>query len=124
MARMAKCVCGGLVVTCTGEPKKVSLCHCQACQRRTGSSYGVAAFFDREDVRAEGPSKSYSRPSDKGFPVDFHFCPNCGSTVYWEPQRMPNLIAVGIGAFADPSFPAPTQAVYTQYRHPWVNDVI
>lgn len=37
---------------------------------------------------------------------------------------MPDLIAVGIGSFADPGFPAPTQAVYAQYRHPWVNDII
>ena len=34
---------------------------------------------------------------------------------------MPDLIAVGVGSFADPGFPAPTQAVYDQYRHPWVN---
>ncbi|MGD9478665.1 GFA family protein [Shinella sp. G-2] len=121
MARIASCVCGSLRVTCSGEPSKISLCHCLACQRRTGSSYGVAAFFARHDVRVEGSSTCYSRQSDKGFPVDFHFCPECGSTVYWEPQRMPDLIAVGIGSFADPSFPAPTQTVYGEYRHTWVN---
>jgi hypothetical protein len=107
-------------VHCAGEPKKVSLCHCLACQKRTGSSYGIAAFFERPDVRVDGASKCYTRDSDRGFPVSFHFCPDCGSTVYWEPQRMPALIAVGVGCFADPAFPAPTQAVYEQHRHPWV----
>jgi hypothetical protein len=121
MARLATCACGSLRVTCAGEPRKVSLCHCLACQKRTGSTYGVAAFFDRPGVRVEGPSRCYSRPSDSGFPVRFHFCPDCGSTVFWEPQRKPDLIAVGVGSFADPGFPAPTQAVYDQYRHPWVN---
>ncbi|MGV1964194.1 GFA family protein [Agrobacterium sp. 22-222-1] len=124
MARLASCTCGALQAICTGEPTKVSLCHCLACQRRTGSTYGVAAFFNRQNVRIEGQSTSYSRKSDSGFPVMFHFCPSCGSTVYWEPQRMPDFIAVGTGSFADPGFPAPTQAVYDEHRHPWVSIAI
>lgn len=121
--RLATCACGKLCVACLGEPAKVSLCHCLACQRRTGSTYGIAAFFERERVRVTGEYKSFSRPSDSGFPVTFHFCPACGSTVFWEPQRQPVFIAVGVGSFADPAFPAPTQAVYTEHRHPWLKDV-
>lgn len=100
----------------------MSLCHCLACQRRTGSPYGIAAFFDRADVAVGGTGTRYVRPSDSGFPVTFHFCPTCGSTVYWEPERRPDWIAVAVGAFADPGFPAPTQAVYAEHRHPWVKD--
>jgi hypothetical protein len=33
---------------------------------------------------------------------------------------MPDLIAVAVGAFADPSFPAPSQAVWDERRHHWV----
>jgi hypothetical protein len=40
--------------------------------------------------------------------------------VFWEPARKPEAVAVAVGAFADPSFPAPTQAVWDQRRHPWV----
>nr|WP_163269830.1 GFA family protein [Chelativorans alearense] len=124
MARIATCTCGNLRVACAGEPEKVSLCHCLACQRRTGSTYGIAAFFRKEDVHVEGSSRRYARPSDSGFPVTFHFCPSCGSTVFWEPQRKPELLAVAVGAFADPAFPAPVQAVYAEHRHPWVEDPI
>lgn len=123
MTRIATCVCGNLRVTCASEPAKVSLCHCLACQKRTGSTYGIAAFFSREDVRVEGPSKSYERQSDRGFPVRFHFCPDCGSTVFWEPQRKPGAVAVGVGSFADPKFPAPTQSVHGEHRHAWVSDL-
>lgn len=92
MAGMASCACGSLRVTCAGEPIKVSVCHCLACQKRTGSTYGVegvAAFFSREDVRVDGLSKCHTRQCDRGFPVRFNFCPDCGSTVFWEPQRKP-----------------------------------
>lgn len=98
----------------------VALCHCRDCQRRTGSTYGVAAFFARADVTPQGTSRSFIRQSDSGHTITFHFCPDCGSTIYWEPSRKPELIAVAVGAFADPAFPAPTRAVYEQYRHPWV----
>ncbi|MFC6489032.1 GFA family protein [Nitratireductor sp. GCM10026969] len=107
-------------MTCIGEPEKVSLCHCLACQRRT---YGIAAFFRRDALSIEGASNCYTRPSDSGFPVSFHFCPGCGSTVWWEPRRMPELIAVAVGAFADPDFPAPTQAVHSEFRHRWAGDI-
>ena len=43
--------------------------------------------------------------------MTFHFCPECGSTLFWEPERMPPLIGVAVGAFADPSFPQPEQSV-------------
>ncbi len=120
MARIATCSCGRLRVACAGEPRKVSLCHCLDCQKRTGSAYGIAAFFPREAVTATGAATRFTRASDSGHPVTFHFCPNCGSTVYWEPARLPHLVAVAVGAFADPDFPAPSQAVHDQHRHGWV----
>jgi hypothetical protein len=120
-ARSATCACGQLRVLCHGDPISVSLCHCLACQRRTGSTYGIAAFFRAENVEAAGRAQDYSRPSDSGFDVTFCFCPDCGSTIYWKPSRMPNLVAVAVGAFADPAFPKPTQAVYAEHQHHWVD---
>jgi hypothetical protein len=32
----------------------------------------------------------------------------------------PGLVAVAVGAFADPGFPPPTVSVYEARRHPWV----
>ena len=118
--RTARCACGALRVRCRGEPVKVSLCHCTACQRRTGSAFGIAAFFPRAAVAAEGESRSFERPSDSGHRVRFHFCPACGSSVFWEARRMPGLLAVAVGAFGDRDFPAPTQAVHRETRHRWL----
>jgi hypothetical protein len=118
--RTASCACGALTVACEGEPALVSACHCLDCQRRTGSAFGVAVFFAREKVHPEGASKSFSRTSDTGSGVTFHFCRDCGSTVWWEPARKPDVVAVALGAFADPTFPAPIQAVFEERKHPWV----
>jgi hypothetical protein len=98
----------------------VSLCHCLACQKRTGSTYGIGAFFARTEVEPTGRATAYTRTSDSGHEVTFHFCPDCGSTVYWTPHRKPEIVGVAVGAFADPAFPAPTQAVFGEHRHRWV----
>ena len=121
--RIATCACGQVRVACSGEPLKVSLCHCRECQRRSGGPFGIAAFFPRDAVAATGEMREFRRASDSGFDVVFRFCPDCGSTVFWEPRRRPDMVAVGVGCFADPDFPAPTQAVYREHRHPWACDI-
>jgi hypothetical protein len=120
-SRLATCACRQLRVNCSGEPTKVSLCHCTECQKRTGSTYGVAAFYDADQVMPEGETRTFTRDSDSGYRVTFHFCPNCGSTVFWTPHRKPHAVAVAVGSFADPQFPAPTQSVYREHRHSWVD---
>lgn len=119
--RTAHCSCGRLSITCVGDPVSVSLCHCLACQRRTGGPYGIAAFFKREQVEIMGESSDYKRQSDSEYSVDHRFCPHCGSTVFWYPERMPDLVAVGVGSFADPSFPAPAKSVHQEHRHHWID---
>jgi hypothetical protein len=119
VARTASCSCGKLSVTCEGDPVRISICHCNACQKRTGSVFGAQARFPRERVRIEGQSTTYERIGDSGKPVTFHFCPACGATVYWVLANAPGLIAVPIGAFADPTFPPPRHSVYEANRHPW-----
>lgn len=120
MKREATCACGGLKVSCAGDPALVSLCHCVACQRRTGAPFGVAAFFPRETVEISGADRRFERSSDAGYGVRFHFCGDCGSTVFWEPSRMPDLLAVAVGSFGDPAFPAPSQEVHADSRHEWI----
>lgn len=39
MERIAECHCGALKVIASGEPDRVYLCHCKACQRRTGTAF-------------------------------------------------------------------------------------
>jgi hypothetical protein len=121
-SRSAKCHCGELELVCTGEPRRISMCHCLECQRRTGSAFSVAVFYLREQVRiVSGSSGTFERDSASGYPVSFHFCRRCGSNVWWEPARLPELVGVALGAFEDPGFPRPEQSVWTQHKHEWLD---
>jgi hypothetical protein len=122
--REATCGCGQLMIVCTGEPTRVSMCHCFACQRRTGSTFGVQAWFPRDAVSINrGVGKQYERRADSGRMVILNFCPNCGTTIYWTAEQRPDLIAVAVGTFADPSFQMPRHSVWEKRQHPWITSI-
>ncbi|MEN8164885.1 MAG: GFA family protein [Acidobacteriota bacterium] len=119
-SRKAACSCGQLTLLAEGEPVRISMCHCLACQRRTGSVFGAQARFPGDSVRIKGDSTCYVRKADSGNRINFHFCPSCGSTVFYSLDDDPGIIAVPVGAFADPGFPPPTVSVYEDRMHSWV----
>ena len=120
-AREAACSCVQLRLETDHDPFVVSMCHCLACQRRTGSAFGLQAGYTADQVRISGAISDYVRISDEADEKEhvFHFCPECGGTVYYTEPDEPGLIVVMVGAFADPSFPAPTEAGYESRRYPW-----
>ena len=120
--RAASCHCGQLRLEVEGDPFVVSICNCLACQRRTGSAFGMQAAFKAGQVEVSGRFNDFSRISDEADRKEhlFHFCPQCGSQVFCTEPTEPDLIVVSVGAFADPSFPWPTESGYDSRRHPWV----
>ena len=120
MERTALCHCGSVRVIASGKPNRVYVCHCMPCQRRTGAIMHSGAIFLKSQVRIEGASKIYARNADSGNEVRFHFCPNCGSNIYYEFDRSPDECGVPVGAFADPDFVSPTYSAYEESMHHWI----
>jgi hypothetical protein len=99
---------------------RVSVCHCLACQARTGSAFGAQARFLTENVEMEGEQRSFVRVADSGRKVDYRFCPACGSTIGYTIEGMPELVAVPLGAFAGADLPPPVYSIYESRKRPWV----
>lgn len=118
--RTATCRCGQLQARCSGEPSHISVCHCRNCQKRSGSAFAVQARWPEDAVTIAGEAHAWTTLGDSGIPATFHFCPTCGSTVYYRAQAMPGLVAVAVGAFADPGFPHPTVSNWEERKHAWV----
>ena len=118
--RKAACRCGQLSAICSGEPVRITACHCLACQQRTGSAFAVQARYRPEDVRIEGQSREWVRTTDSGHETTYHFCPTCGSTVWYQGRPLRDSIAIPVGAFADPGFPPPRFSVWEKRKHSWV----
>ena len=141
--RVASCNCGQLRVTCKGpDPDRVVMCNCYLCQKQTGSPFSVQARFPNEQVTSEGKSTAWKFPVDGAKPTTFrtcagsdgitnsaadvvtsHFCPVCGSTVYYYRKSDAARTGVKVGAFADPTFPPPMGSGFEEYKHPWAMNV-
>jgi len=117
--RTARCACRQLQAEADGEPLIVSMCHCTECQRRTGSPFGLGAWYQKDKVRIRGQTKTFVRPIEDRTVIN-HFCPNCGGTVLWEASKREGLIGIAVGMFADPDFPAPDRSIYEDTKHRWI----
>lgn len=118
--RIATCTCGQLSAKVTGDPIRISVCHCYACQQRSGSVFASQARFPRQAVEITGSGTEYVRVGDEGGRGRFTFCPICGVNVFYVNEAMPESIAIPIGTFSDSSFPAPGISVYEERMHSWV----
>ena len=119
LSRTAACSCGQLRVQVEGEPQGVGICHCFACQRRTGSAFAALARFSAP-FKVFGTTTEYVRVGDHGAKFIFRFCPVCGTSVFHTEDGDNESVSVAVGAFADSDFPKPTVSVYDRRRHPWV----
>ena len=124
--RTASCRCGQLRATASGDPVRVSVCHCLNCKKRSGSAFAVQARWPADQVTADGRSSTYEIVADSGNRGIFHFCPDCGSDVYYRNEgssveaKLAGLVAIPLGAFDDPYFVRPAFSVWEERKHDWV----
>jgi hypothetical protein len=119
-SRTAACSCGQLSIEVRGEPRGIGVCHCLACQRRTGSVFAALASFAPPYVVA-GEVSEYVRVGDQGARFRFRFCPVCGSNLFHTEEGFEDrAVSVAVGCFAEPKFPPPRASVYDARRHGWV----
>ena len=118
----------------SGEPLAVIVCHCDFCQKRSGSVFQVSSWFgeDRVEERVgethvynglEVDGRGVDHPGAEDSSISYHFCTTCGSTVFWTIDPLPGMYGVAVGNFVEPSFPAPVVEFHTARRHPWVRPV-
>ena len=116
----ALCQCGQLTADLPPSAPAVVACHCIYCQRRTGSPFGVLAYYPADQVVVSGEAKRFTRPTASGARFETVFCPHCGSTLAGIASKHPGLIGIAVGAVADPHFPPPVRSVWETSMHPWV----
>jgi len=104
--KSGQCVCGEVSYTISGEPKRVTICHCQWCQRRTGSAFGVEVVFEATQININEELVSrYRHISDEtGRWIDQHYCSKCGSNIGLTLEVVPDIRSIAAGTFDDASW--------------------
>ena len=119
------CVCGAVRFTATGEPLRVTVCHCTWCQRRTGTAFGTEVVFESGQVSFTGDAVAqYRHRSDEsGRWLDVAFCRTCGANLGFTLELAPGLQTLPAGAFDDSRWINPEQVtfkhIYLRSRRSW-----
>ena len=119
--REGGCLCGALRYRVRGEPLRASVCHCRNCQRRTGSAFGIGAYFRDADVELRGSRNTYEYRSDEtGRWLRMEFCPSCGNTVTWTAEALAGMRAIAGGSLDDPDWLKIDRHGWTRSKQTWV----
>ena len=100
--RVASCPCGQLKVTCSGDPVRISVCHCTACQQRTGSVFVRCRRASRspENVLTfSGNATTWTRMGDSRAAL-FRFARPAARPSIGRWMALPDTVAVAVGAVA------------------------
>lgn len=116
---LASCQCGQIAISASNDPEFVIACNCKACQKRTGAPLGTGAYFLRSDLDFTGETNTFGRVSESGRALVNHFCPTCGTSLWWTLEMRPDHIGVALGCF-DTQAPTPIRAIWTEEQHGWI----
>jgi hypothetical protein len=79
-----------------------------------------AQVFQKRRCGSMGSGRSTSATPTAVIRIRFHFCPNCGTTLYWEGDRNPAVCGVAVGAFDTSAFSPPSDSIWEESMHPWL----
>jgi hypothetical protein len=101
------CHCGAIRYRAEGEAIVHALCHCSDCRRSAGAPMVGWTMYKADAVQVtKGTPKVYNS-SENG---RRHFCPECGTGLFYvNTQMLPGIIDIQSATYDDPSA-VPAQA--------------
>ncbi len=114
------CLCGNVRYATSAPPMRVTICFCRFCQRATGSTGMVEPIFDKPAFRITfGKPTKFDMPSGgSGKRIGVHFCATCGTKLYLDFDRFPDVVGVYAGTFDNPDWfdrtPANTKYIFLE----------
>jgi len=97
------------------------LCHCQDCQRQTGSSFSILVAVPRAALHVDGDALAtyVTVGADTGEERRRQFCSKCGSPVVTLLAERPELAVIKAGTLNDRSWLSPTVEIWCDSAQPW-----
>ena len=114
------CLCGDVRYSASSDPVVTSICHCQHCQKQTGSAFVQVVAVPNENFTVAGKLQTFTIAGDSGRNKNSKFCPRCGSVVLVEAEGFPGMTRIMGGTLDDTSWLNPTIALFGDSAQPWV----
>ena len=115
------CHCRAVSYKFAKAPELTFYCHCNDCQKTTGSPFSMELMVDSASFEINGPTDSHTVTGDSGSAVHRWFCRNCGSGIYLESEADPGYVFIKVGSLNDANWVTPEMHIYTATKQPWIN---
>ncbi|MEV6607130.1 GFA family protein [Kutzneria sp. NPDC051319] len=118
--RTGHCLCGAISYSYDAEPVIEVLCHCDDCQRHTGSAFSENVLVPQDSVRINGIPKVHNTVgAENGQVRDRMFCGDCGTPIFTVMRERPEIIIVKAGTLDDRTGLKPTAEVWGRRAQEW-----
>lgn len=112
------CLCEAVKYQVIGEFEQFYLCHCQYCQKDTGSAHAANLFSTNarlEWLKGQDNVTQFQLPASRHAKA---FCQQCGSALPFESSE-PAMLVVPAGSLDQPVNIEPTAHLFTQSQADW-----
>ena len=89
------------------------------CQYLATGNASVNAIFKRKTLKVTGELSVYVSAADSGSVMNRRFCSRCGTRLFSESSRRPDLIVVRVGALDDRQTFRPSSFIWTASAPTW-----
>ena len=116
------CGCGAVRFEIAVDPIFVNNCHCGLCQKQTGSTSVVNAFFETDALTViSGETVRHLFAAGSGGEHVVVRCAACGTALWSHYPRVGAFgLGVRVGTLDDPGAVRPDAVVWAANRMPWV----
>ncbi len=120
--REGGCTCGAVRYRVSDEPIMVHNCHCRLCQRQTGSTSVVNAFWESDNVELlQGEIDEYDTQGGSGNGHTICRCSECGTALWSYYGGLGRLLSgVRAGTLDQSGSVTPDVVIFTDSMMPWV----
>ena len=114
------CKCGAIRYEFTTEPIENQICHCPDCRKATGAHCVAWVYFPVEDfvVTSGTPTAYRSAPW-----AERAFCNQCGTSLSYRCDQLPQRIAVTLGSLDDPEAFPPEKTCAEDHKLSWASPI-
>ncbi|KAL4804168.1 Mss4-like protein [Aspergillus unguis] len=120
------CLCQAVKYELLGKPIKCAVCHCDSCQKFSGSAFIANCWYKEENVNIVQGHDSiqtyHEQGTASGKPMKRSFCRACGSSLFQQTAALQEagIISVASGTIDDRTDAQPSLEAWCSNRREWV----
>lgn len=111
------CYCGAVQLHSYAQPTSAIHCHCRQCRRLSGAAFTTWLSLPRQATAISGASELQQFAATEN--CLRYFCKHCGSHVFTEDARLPDMLGVPAGMLSTPLTTNPSGHYFFSDKADW-----